>query len=157
MQYIYMKKEYFNDEYNYCKLFWYFKKIIYIIKCFLVKIKFEKYDANRIICTLSYKNEIRNKKLKKIIKKIKKRTKEKEIAIILSIELDKYAEFKKVLSENKYILLNGRWLLENLVVNIIEYIAEKQEKKLEEYNLSILAKNATKQNKEQIVELARKS
>lgn len=157
MQLIYLKNEFLYKEDDCFKLFLYFKKVIYKLRCLFRKIKFEKYDINKIICTLPYKEKINEKKAKKIVKKLTKKIKEKEIVFILSNGLEQEAELKRIILENNYKLLNGRWLFENLILNIVEYIAEKQGKKLQEYTVSILAKEGTRQNKEKIIDLARES
>ena len=91
------------------------------------------------------------------MKKLNKKIKQKEVVISLCQQCKKEENLKEVLKNEKYIILDGKWLFTCLLVNIIEYIAKIQTKKIEQYSISILANKLSKQEKEVIIELARKS
>ena len=96
-----------------------------------------------------------NKKInfEKYLKKIKKKIFRQNTVIIFNNE--ELEEIKKNLILEKYEVLNNNYLFSHMVLNIIQYIAEKQRKKIEEYNISILANERTKQNINQIIKLSR--
>lgn len=133
------------------------KKVINKIKILFNRIKLDKYDNNKVIITLPYEKEITQKQAKKILKKLNKKIKQKEVVISLCQQCKKEENLKEVLKNEKYIILDGKWLFTCLLINIIEYIAKIQTKKIEQYSISILANKLSKQEKEVIIELARKS
>lgn len=105
-----------------------------------------------VIYNLKYKNKrIINKKVKngeyiilpsinkKILKDLKKM---KEIScwknICISSNLMENDEFVSFANENLLNIMDGKWLLKNIVDKIIEYIAEARKEQLSNYEISIL-------------------
>ena len=155
MQIIYIKKESREKKEKKLSLLFLLKKVINKLKCFFGKIKFQKYENNKTICYLPYYNNLTKKEAGKVIKKLDKKVNKKECAIVLCKQRQEDQELKSALVSGHYIILNGRWLYSYMIPFMIEYIGKKQGKKTEEYIVSILVKEATKENKEKIVNLAR--
>lgn len=151
MQLIYIKK---RVKHKGPKFFWIIKTLI---DKFHYKIKIKKYEKNKIIVTIPFEKEITQKHIYKIIKKIEKRVKEKYKIISLCAECKNDTNLKEMLQQKKYIILDGTWLFLYLLDKIIEYIAQCQKRKVEEYTISILANEGTREEKQTIYNLARNS
>ena len=157
MQIIYIKKESKEKEKKKLSLLFIFKKVVNELKCFFGKIKFQKYENNKSICYLPYHNDLTKKEAGKVVKKLDKKVKKKECAIVLYRQGQGDQELRGALVSRQYTILNGRWLYSYLFPLMIEYIGKKQKKKIEEYMVSVLVKEATRENKEKIMSLARQS
>lgn len=155
MQIIYIKKESKEKEEKKLSLQFILKKVANKLKCFFGKIKFQKYENNKSICYLPYHNNLTKKEAGKLVKKLDKKVNKKKCAIVLCKQRQEDQELKSALVSAHYTILNGRWLYSYMIPFIIEYIGKKQGKKIEEYIVSILVKEATEENKEKIVNLAR--
>lgn len=90
-------------------------KIIKIMESIFFKIKLKNIDLNTIEILIN-KNNINNKKFKKIDKKIKEHNVEK-IALSSNLKEEDFIEYKK---SNK--ILNGKFLMKNIIIDIIKYI-----------------------------------
>ena len=82
--------------------------------------------------------ELSKKEIDRLNKKIKKRYKNIEIMVI-SENLKKNKEFMKNIDLLNIPIVDGRWLFKLLVVQVIEYIAKCQEKKLNDLEIILMA------------------
>ena len=132
---------------------------------------------NIVICDIPYTEKIKDKKLKKISKKIcKKFLKDYQLKnynkkllsvpslndnffvnkIVLSKKLEDNQIIKDEIEKYKVDILDGRWLFKYLIINILEYICKKEKTSLREKNVSILINNNTEINLNLIVLIAKK-
>ena len=102
------------------------------------------------------KEKISDKKVKKLVKKIKKileQTKCKKI--ILSKKLKKYENLKNEIYSNNLEIINGRWLFGVLGTRVIKYIIKKKKMKSEEIQISILINDISEIMLENIKQIVR--
>ena len=124
----------------------------------------------KLIYKLRYKNKkIINKKMengeyiilpsvnKKVLKNLKKM---KEIRcwknICISNNLMQNTEFMEFANENLLNIMDGKWLLKNIVDKIIEYIADSRKEALNTYEISILCNRLDNTIVEKIKEICQK-
>ena len=150
------------------KLLFYYKKIFNI---FTITSK-----DNIVICDIPYTEKIKDKKLRKISKKIcKKFLKNYQLKnynkkllsvpklndnffvnkIVLSKKLGDNEIIKNEIEKYKVDILNGRWLFKYLIVDILEYICKEEKSSLSEKNISILINNSSEINLNLIVLIAK--
>ena len=122
---------------NFCK------KIIYNIKNIFNVITVEIID-NKALVILPFKTKTNKRKTKKMIKKInyKFNNTTNKFNAVLSKELYKNEEFKNTLIEENITILDGKWLYRYLIIDILNYIAEKKNTSLPNLEVTILLNNA---------------
>lgn len=90
---------------------------------------------------LSEKRKITQRRIKKITKKLDKQNKKEGVILVLSKQLFENDELiEKVLDQNIQIL-DGRWLLKFLILDILEYFGKQKNKDIETLNLAIMVNN----------------
>lgn len=123
------------------------------IRCMLGILKIRTYENNKKVIIVPFQKEINSER---IIKKIKKKIIRQNTIIVLD-KCEKLEKIRYGLIKEKYNVLEENYLFSHMVLKIIEFIAKKQSKIIEEYNVSILVNERTKQNINQIIKLSRKS
>lgn len=119
----------------------------------LYKYIFNKLEIKDNIIELPIKVEqkLKNKKIKKIVQKLK----EYNVRVAaLSIGLEKQNQLKNEMYSNDMNVLDGRYLFKMLSKNILEYICKKSKCKMQDIEVSILVNDANDLNKEIILNLA---
>lgn len=103
-----------------------------------LKIRFGRVskNGNIIVLPIRENHEISIKKLKKIIRNVTKKNICK--SIVLNKNLNCNCELKNVLYSHNIDVLNGRYLFRFLIFNIIDFILEKKNKKIQDIELSIM-------------------
>lgn len=100
--------------------------------------------GNKKIYILPWKEEknkkIKAKKLNRLYEKINIRNEEDKI-VVVSNSLNEDAKTIEILYKNGFEILDGRWLLNLLIIKIIEYISKCRNKELNEQNIAILINN----------------
>lgn len=109
------------------------KRIVVRLKRLFNIIELKKDNGKTIIVLPLFKsNKIKDKKLIKISKKITKKLYDSNIE---NIVLSKYLENNIILKQKLYCeninILNGRYLFNLLVPEVIEYLLKRQKKKIE--------------------------
>ena len=100
---------------------------------------------------------IKDKKIKKIAKKICKILYQKDIDnVVLSDKLGSNELFKAILYENNINILNGRKLFGYLIYNVVNYILKRQKKTEQTQEITILVNDINKQKIENIILFAKK-
>lgn len=114
-----------------------------------------KLKQNKIILPLNPGN-VSRKKLKKLAQKtLNIVLGSNSQKIVLSKELKKQEAFVLGLQSNSIHLVDGKWLFEILVIDILEYLKDKKNLKKQEMRISILI-NEEKENRIQVIkELAK--
>lgn len=117
------------------------KRILVKIKRFFNIIELKKDNGKTIIVLPILKSsKIKNKKIIKISKRINKKLYDSNIEnVVLSNILSNNILLKQKLYEQNINILNGRYLFNLLVPEVIEYILKRQKKKIENrrnYNTS---------------------
>lgn len=95
----------------------------------------------------------KEKQLKRFAKKL---TDNPGNIIVLSKELNNIASFKNELYRNNANILDGRWILNYLIPEIVEYISKMQECAIEQQEISILVNDNSEVNLKNIVYLSKK-
>ena len=96
-------------------------------------------------------------KIKKIIKKLKYSSRKNFIdAVILSKALYSFEELKNQMVLNNINIIDGKWLMKYLILEIVEYISEKRKIKIEECEVAILVNSINDVEIENIKILAKK-
>lgn len=117
------------------------------------KVYFEKNGEN-IDCKVFFDNKIKDKLLENMGKKIKDTVMGNGYKnVVISNELKKNKIVMEKLQELN--VLNGRWLFNYLVWDIINYIALKKNKEINKLEISVLANKTTSINIENIVNIAK--
>lgn len=112
-----------------------------------------EYNGNFINLPINEKSKLSNKKVKKIIKKLK----ENNIrTVVLSKYLEHIEELKNEIYSNNINILEGRYLFKLLIKESIEYICKKSNKKMEDLEISFLTNDANNLNKQIILALSQK-
>ncbi len=125
------------------------KNLIYKIRKKLGSLYIKTYD-NKVLITLPSIN-------KKTLDKIEKYIKVKCIKrACLSNELLEDEEFLNFIKGQEINVLNGKWLYQHVLPQIIEYIVESKKEKLETQEISILTKDVNEVLISHIKELAPK-
>lgn len=109
------------------------KRILVRVKRLFNIIEFKKDNGKTIMVLPLFKsNKIKNKKIIKISKKISKKLYDCNIQ---NVVLSKYLENNTMLKKKMYCeninILNGRYLFNLLIPEVIEYILKRQKKKIE--------------------------
>ena len=100
---------------------------------------------------------IKDKKIKKIAKKICKILYQKDIDnVVLSDKLGSNELFKAILYENNINILNGRKLFGYLIYDVVNYILKRQNKTEQTQEITILVNDINKQKIENIILFAKK-
>ena len=89
----------------------------------------------------NYLKTLNKRKLKKITNRIHKISKKEDIVIVINKNMYNNEEFINQISNSGFKILNGRWLFKFLLQDILEYIANKYNKKLYLLNVAILIDN----------------
>lgn len=76
--------------------------------------------------------------IRRTIKKIIKKSKNENLKLVLSKKISNIEEIRNKLYENKLEILDGRWLFNYLIYDVLNYISYCQNKKLNKQNVSIL-------------------
>lgn len=97
-----------------------------------------------------------NAKLKKIIKLVNKLEKYNIKTAVLSNKLNKIENLKNVLYSRNINILNGTHLFKLLIEDVVNYICEECNRKIEKTEISILTNEASNLNKEIIIRFAEK-
>ena len=91
----------------------------------------------------------KEQKIEKVVRKMK----QKEIKqVVLSKELKKNKNLIKKLNEYDITILDGKWLMQHILKEIMEYLMGKQ--KIKDRDIAILANDLTNEVKQNIMELA---
>lgn len=109
------------------------KRILVKIKRIFNIVELKKDNEKTImILPISKSSKIKNKKIIKISKKINKKLYDGNIEnVVLSNILSNNILLKQKLYEQNINILNGRYLFNLLVPEVIEYILKRQKKKIE--------------------------
>ena len=102
------------------------------------------------------KKELKQKKIKKIAKKLYKLSKKEDIVVALSKNLKEQELLANEIKNNGVKILNGRWLLKFLISDILEFFATENHEKLEIKNIALLINTPDDIIIEQIKEVAKK-
>ena len=114
----------------------------------------EKTYGNRVFLSLPIKEDkIKEKKIKKIVKQMKKY---KIKTTILSESLYNIEFLKNELYSMNISILDGKYLFKLLIEEVIKYICKKSNTNIEKMEISILTNDVTNINNEIIISLAEK-
>lgn len=117
-----------------------FKKILYIIKNKLCIVNVKEIE-DKIICIIPFvkENKITPKIAEKISNKINKLLDKNNVKnVVLSEHLNSIETLVNSLQANNINILDGRWLFKYEIIDIVKYIAETSNKKVENLKISIL-------------------
>ena len=110
-------------------------------------------NNNMLIITVSKKNKISKRKIKKIVRSIK----EQNVKIILlSNYLNNINNLREEIINNKLFLIDGKLLFKALLNEILTYICKTGDKDINQLRVTFLTNNAEDINKQIIIELAKK-
>lgn len=129
------------------------KIIAKIKKMFLTPNITELEDSIIVILPTSENEKISENKIEKIIKKIRKRAYIQNVAV--SNFLLKNFNIKNYIEENNMHILDGTWLWNHMVLNLIKYVCNKKEDQLQKQEVAILVKENTEINMQNIIEIAK--
>lgn len=99
-------------------------------------------------------NRLSKFKINKIVKKIIKQSKKENIKLVLSKKMSNIEELKNKINENKFEILDGRWLFNYLICDVLNYICYNQRKKLNTQNICILANDNNENTIDNIYRIA---
>lgn len=125
----------------------------FIINNILNKIE-EKKEGNKFFLILPIKENTKPKKIKKLIKGLEKYNIKNAI---LSDKIYNIENLKNGLYARNINILDGRYLFQLLIEEIINYICKKSKKEMAKTEISICTNDASNINKEIICELAEKA
>ncbi len=112
-----------------------------------------EYNENFINLPINEESKLRNKKIKRIIKKLKDNNIR---TVLLSKHLNGIQELKNQIYSNNINILEGRYLFKLLITESIEYICKQSNKKIEDLEISFLTNDANNLNKQIILEISQK-
>lgn len=119
-------------------------------------LKVIKIEGNKIILPII--ENISDKDLEKIavktVKKIKRNSNSKKI--VLSKEMQKYNLYINTLNTAEIEILDGQWLYEILLIDIVEYIIKKKSIDIDKTQISVLINDLNDIEYENIKELSKK-
>ena len=119
-------------------------------------LKIIKIEENKIILPII--ENISDKDLEKIaiktVKKIKRNSNSKKV--VLSKEMQKYNLYINYLNTAEIDILDGKWLYEILLTDIVQYIIKKKNIDIEKTQISVLINDLNEIEYENIKELSRK-
>lgn len=133
-----------------------FKKIIYIIKNKFCIVNIKEMEDKKI-CIIPFVKETRINKntAEKISKKINKLLIKNNVRnVALSEHLRTIEILVNTLHANNINILDGRWLFKYEIIDILKYISEKSNKKIENLKVSILLNNKQDVDEQNIILLA---
>lgn len=99
---------------------------------------------------------INERKARRIAKKLNKISKKEDIVIALSKNLKNQKELYDNISKFGIKILNGKWILKFLILDILEYISTTEEKNLEMQTIAILMNDVDEIIMQQLSFIARK-
>lgn len=141
---------------------WYIKQseeqntFIKKIKQILNVIKIENKDGN-VFCNLPINEKTKDKKIIAISKKLNNELYKNCIEyVVLSNKLEYFETLKNELYAENINILDGRILFQYLTLDIIEYIYNEQNKRIEEGQISILVNDNTNLNLDNIIDISKK-
>lgn len=140
---------------------WYIKQseeqntFIKKIKQILNVIEIENKDG-KVFCNLPINEKTKDKKIIEISKKLNNELYKNCIEYVaLSNKLERFETLKNELYAENINILDGRILFQYLTLDIIEYIYNEQNKKIEEGQISILVNDNTDLNLDNIIDIAK--
>ena len=107
-----------------------------------------------MIVYLNDVNKLSKFKINRIIRKIVKQSKKENIKLVLSKKMSCIEELKNKINENKLEILDGRWLFNYLIYDVLNYICDNQNKKLSSQNVCILANDNSENTINNIYKIA---
>ncbi len=127
------REDFLNENEKYLPEF--FRNVIYHFKSFFNILNIQELE-NKLICFIPYKT-LDNKYIEKLVYNIEKLLKKKQIRnVVLSEDL---RELETKFSTVN--ILNGRWLFQFLLYDILIYIAQKKNTDLAKLDISVLVNN----------------
>ena len=127
------REDFLNENEKYLPKF--FRNVIYHFKSFFNILNIQELE-NKLICFIPYKT-LDNKYIEKLVYNIEKLLKKKQIRnVVLSEDL---RELETKFSTVN--ILNGRWLFQFLLYDILIYIAQKKNTDLAKLDISVLVNN----------------
>ncbi len=105
---------------------------------------------------ITTKKELKQRKIKKIAKKLYKINKKEDIVVAISKGLEKQEGLTDEIRSYGLRILNGRWILKFLICDILEFVSNEEEKDIKTKNVAILVNNIDDVIIEQIKEVAKK-
>ena len=133
-----------------------FKRILYIIKNKLCIVNVKEIE-DKIICIIPFvkENKITPKIAEKISRKINKLLDKNNVKnVVLSEHLNSIETLVNSLQTNNINILDGRWLFKYEIIDIVNYIAETSNKKIENLKISILINDKHDVDEQNIILLA---
>lgn len=127
---------------GYKKINKFFKQIIYNIKNIFNIITIEIID-NKSLIILPFKEKATKNKVQKLIKKIncKFNNTTNKFNAVLSNRLYNDEKLKEVFIQNNINILDGKWLYNYILLDVLSYIAEKKKTNLYNLEVTILVNN----------------
>ena len=103
---------------------------------------------------INEKRKLTSRRIKKIAKKTYKKARKEECTVILSKAIEKNEELIDALLEYNLTILDGRWLLKLLLLDILEYLANSENQDIETLNVAILTDSLDEIILSQIIQIA---
>ena len=136
------------------------KRYISFFKSTIAKVKkilvipnvIELDDCVVIILPITDNSKLTENKIRKITKKITKKTYIQNVAI--SDDLLKNTELREHLEKCKVHILDGKWLWSYMLPHILEYVAKMKQEDIQTQEVSIFVKENSEINIQNVVELA---
>lgn len=101
------------------------------------------------------KENLNERKSKKVAKKLYKISRKEDIVIALSSKLRENEELNELICNYGLKVLDGRWLFKFLLYDILEYISIKKNERLENQNVAILMNNLDEIIMQELPEIAK--
>lgn len=133
------------------KLPQFMRNILVILK---IRLSIFQKNNNLIILPIRENQELSTKKIEKIIKNIMKKNVLK--TVVLNKRLNNNEQFKNILNSHNIDILNGRYLFRFMIFDIVNFILDKKNKKLQDIELSIMVNELDEINIKTILVFARK-
>lgn len=114
----------------------------------------EETDGNRVFLNLPIKENIKDKKIKKLVNKLDNH---KIKTAVLSENLYNMENLKNELYSRNINIIDGTYLFKLLTEDIINYICKKSNREIEKTEISILTNDTNDLNNEIIINLAEKA
>lgn len=96
-----------------------------------------------------------SRKIRKIAKKVNKINRKEEVAVAISRDLINNKELIEAIESYKVKVLDGRWLLKFFIYDIVKYIADKQNERIETLTLAILINDIEEVIFTQLIQIAK--
>ncbi len=97
--------------------------------------------------------KINKKQIKKSIKQMEKQ--ENIQAVVISKKIAKESEIVEIIQKNYNNILDGTWLWDYLIIDVIKYICEKKKIHIEKQEISIAVKQNSEINTQNIINIAK--